>query len=351
MGIRAFGGARGQLRRYLTGLTAVATAGLMLTATAGTAQAAYPGNDGLIAFVRSGNIYTINPEAATPGATVVRLTRDGHDSGPRWSPDGKQIAYLDRGNLWIMNANGEHKTRVTDQAPAYTDSRPSWSPSGRYLAFVKSKRGAAWGYLTRYDTHTHKFATFSTPYHSESPTRRQIKVKALAAPVAWAWAQSAGGGSNGSFIVYEQSTYPACTSGDYCLGALGFPAQSDYRNGFASAEDFTPKPAKLLDPDWYPNDPQFDVNVLTTQEKCTGTHCSYQGINLSITTAEPPVPILPGAYEAVYSPNGLYIAFVRNTRGKPEIYTFNPTPTAYLPPRELTTGTQPDWQPVPIVIT
>jgi Tol biopolymer transport system component len=63
------------------------------------------------------------------------------------------------------------------------------------------------------------------------------------------------------------------------------------------------------------------------------------------------VPILPGAYEAVYSPNGLYIAFVRNTRGKPEIYTFNPTPTAYLPPRELTTGTQPDWQPVPIVIT
>jgi hypothetical protein len=332
--------------RVLVGLTALAANALVLTGALGTAQAAYHGNDGLIAFVRSGNIYTINPEASPAGPTTVRLTRDGHDSGPRWSPNGKQIAYLDRGNLWIMNGNGSHKKRITDQAPGYYDSRPTWSPDGRYLAFVKSKRGKGWGYLTRYDIATRKFATFSTPYQSENPTARQVKVTALAAPVAWAWAQSASP-QFGSFIIFEQATYPACPGGHYCLGALGFPAISYYRNGFPSAEDFTPKPTKLRDPDWYPIDPQFGTDVMTTQEKCTAGHCTYQGIDR--TVSDPPMPILPGGYEGVYSPNGLNIAFVKNVHGKPEIYTFTPNPTAYFPPRELTAGTEPDWQPVPFV--
>jgi hypothetical protein len=330
--------------RAFAGATALAAIALMLTGVAGPAQAAYHGNNGLIAFVRSGNIYTIDPEASPAGPTTVRLTRDGHDSGPRWSPNGKQIAYLDRGNLWIMNANGGHKTRITDQAPAYYDSRPTWSPDGRYLAFVKSKRGKDYGYLTRYDTHTHRFATFSTPYNSESPTTRQIKVTALAAPVAWAWAQSASP-QFGSFIIFEQATYPVCPSGDYCLGALGFPAISYYRNGFASAEDFTPKPTRLLDPDWYPISPQFSVNVLTTQAKCTSSHCSYTGLDPTIGSA----PILPGGYEGVYSPNGLYIAYVKNVHGRPEIYTYVQNPAVFIPPRELTTGTEPDWQPMPFV--
>jgi WD40-like Beta Propeller Repeat len=331
--------------RVLAGLTALAASALMLTGLAGTAQAAYHGNDGLIAFVRSGNIYTINPEASPAGPTTVRLTRDGHDSGPRWSPNGKQIAYLDRGNLWIMNGNGSHKKRITDQAPAYYDSRPTWSPDGRYLAFVKSKKNRSYGYLTRYDTVTHKFNTFSTPYHSEAPTTRQIKVTALAAPVAWAWAAESPGSSEfGSFIMYEGATSPRCGTGYNCLELLGFPAISYYRNGFPSLESSTLKPISQLDPDWYPINPVYYQNALATQEKCTAGHCTYMGINLATIYA---APSLPGAYQAVWSPNGLYIAFVKNVRGKPEIYTFTPNPTAYFPPRELTTGTEPDWQPVP----
>jgi hypothetical protein len=327
--------------RVLAGLTALAASALMLTGLAETAQAAYPGANGLIAFVRSGNIYTINPEAPTPGATVVRLTHDGRDSGPRWSPDGQQIAYLHNGNLWIMNANGGHKTRITDQAPAYTDSRPTWSPNGRYLAFVKSKKRAAYGYLTRYDTVTRKFVTFSTPYHSESPTSRQIKVTALAAPVAWAYARNAGTG-HGYFIVFEGANAPKCTSGFYCLDALGFGAVSDYRNGFPDAENETHTPVRQLDPDWLPNNPQFGTDVLTSQEKCAAGHCTPAGIDITPTSA----PVLPGAYEAVYSPTGAQIAYVRNTRHGAEIYI--DAQVAVIP---LTTGTEPDWQPIPIVIT
>jgi hypothetical protein len=331
------------MRRWTAGLTTLAAAGLLAAGLAGTARAAYPGADGLIAFVRGGNIYTINPQSATPGATVVRLTSDGRDSGPRWSPNGTQIAYLDRGNLWIMNANGSHKTRITDQAPAYTDARPSWSPDGRYLAFVKTQHGFRYGYLTRYDTVTGKFATFSIPYHSESPTRRQVKVTARPAAVAWAWALNATGVTHGSFIIFEGATAPPCPAGRSCLDALGFAAQSDYRNGFPSAENEKALPVRQVDPDWYPNSPLFGLDALTSQEKCVAGHCTYLGIDKTITAA----PILPGAYEAVYSPDGFYIAFVKNTRRGPGIFIYSPPGIVPVQTTLLTAGTEPDWQPVP----
>lgn len=76
---------------------------------AGSASAAYPGAAGRIAFVRGGDIYTIEPN----GVGLARLTDDGHASGPRWSPRGTAIAYVDGGNLWVIDANGSHNTRLT----------------------------------------------------------------------------------------------------------------------------------------------------------------------------------------------------------------------------------------------
>src|SRR3984957_7402446 len=118
---------------------------------------AYRGGDGRIACVRDGNIYSIEPA----GSGLRELTRAGYASGPRWSPDGKQLAYVYRGNLWVMNANGSGKTQLTSSAPSYTHGRPTWSPNGRYLAFVKSKQHRSYGYLTRYDTVTHGLVSFT----------------------------------------------------------------------------------------------------------------------------------------------------------------------------------------------
>jgi hypothetical protein len=115
--------------RALTSLAVLALAGPALaglapawTGLTGVAQAAYRGSDGRIAFVRGGNIYSIR----TTGTGLARLTKDGRASGPRWSPNGAKIAYLDDGNLWIMNANGSHQRRITDAAPGHTDARPTW---------------------------------------------------------------------------------------------------------------------------------------------------------------------------------------------------------------------------------
>ena len=148
-------------------------------------MAAYPGSNGRIAFVSKGNIFTIRPS----GKGLTKLTSLGHASGPRWSPNGAKLAYLYRGNLWIMNADGSGKTRITAAAPRYTDGRATWSPNGRYLAFVKTQAGRAFGYLTRYDTVTHRFVTFTGSI--SGPHVDQIQALPGTA-VAWQWARNAG---------------------------------------------------------------------------------------------------------------------------------------------------------------
>jgi Tol biopolymer transport system component len=80
----------------------------------------------LVAYVRGGDIYL------SRGAAETRLTRDGGYSRPRWSPDGRQLAFLRGGQLWTMRADGTAKRRLTTRAA----SGPSWSPDGRNIAFA-----------------------------------------------------------------------------------------------------------------------------------------------------------------------------------------------------------------------
>ena len=54
------------------------------------------------------------------GKGVHRLTTNGRDSFPAWSPDGKQIAFLRPAATWsiyVMSSSGGHQRRLT-KAPA-----------------------------------------------------------------------------------------------------------------------------------------------------------------------------------------------------------------------------------------
>jgi Tol biopolymer transport system component len=79
-----------------------------------------------VTYVRGGDIYV------SRGAAETRLTKGGGYSRPRWSPDGRQVAFLKGGQLWTMRADGTAKRRLTTRAAA----GPSWSPDGRFLAFA-----------------------------------------------------------------------------------------------------------------------------------------------------------------------------------------------------------------------
>lgn len=297
---------------------------------AGPANAAYPGAVGRLAFVHGGNIYTVEPN----GAGLTRLTSDGHASGPRWSPLGARIAYVDGGNLWVMNANGSHKSRLTDAAPRYTDSRPTWSSNGQYVIFVKTARHATYGYLTRYN-----FATGGQVNYTDTINGQQAAVAALPAPVAWTHASD-----GGFFIAYEGAAAQCASPFKYCLNLLGLSSQSQYRNGFPSSEYSHTNAVRFTTPDWYPIRTLFSLDIMATSENCPAGHCTVNGTAYRLFRL-----ILPGSYDAVFAPNGQHLAYVKNGRCTPEIFTQRSALEGpYGPATKLTDGTQPDWQPLPL---
>ncbi len=129
-------GRRGLVIRVL----GAALAAVLLAAA--QAQAAFPGQNGKIAFARSGNIYTINPD----GSGLEQLTTTGEDSEPAWSANGRRIAFTSTrdGNseVYVMDADGTGQTNLTNH-PA-DDSHPAWSPDGRRIAFDRLTPGVGY---------------------------------------------------------------------------------------------------------------------------------------------------------------------------------------------------------------
>jgi dipeptidyl aminopeptidase/acylaminoacyl peptidase len=77
---------------------------------------------------------------AAGGGEPRQLTRGGSDTRPRWSPDGKKLAFISgRGGTpqiyWIALEGGE-ATRLT--AISTGADNELWSPDGKTLAFVSS---------------------------------------------------------------------------------------------------------------------------------------------------------------------------------------------------------------------
>ncbi len=94
-----------------------------------------------IVFDLLGDLYTL----PITGGAATRLTQGmAFDAMPRWSPDGKRIAYIsDRSggmNLWMISADGRDTTqlsRTTDD----TYVSPEFTPDGKYVAVTRSITG------------------------------------------------------------------------------------------------------------------------------------------------------------------------------------------------------------------
>jgi dipeptidyl aminopeptidase/acylaminoacyl peptidase len=70
-----------------------------------------------------------------------QLSSAGGASKPCWSPDGKRIAYLSAGQIFVMSSGEEQPHLLTE--PDVVVSSFLWSPDGRNIAFVGyKKRGA-----------------------------------------------------------------------------------------------------------------------------------------------------------------------------------------------------------------
>ncbi|MBI1765862.1 MAG: S9 family peptidase [Acidobacteria bacterium] len=74
---------------------------------------------------------------------------DWNDADPQWSPDGTRLAFVSNrtgkeyeqnrnSDVWVISAEGGALTKISDHAEA--DNSPRWSPDGKTIAFTGTTR-------------------------------------------------------------------------------------------------------------------------------------------------------------------------------------------------------------------
>lgn len=87
-----------------------------------------------LAFTLLGNIFTM----PTTGGKAAQLTKGlSWDRHPKWSPDGKMLAYLSDGtgteNIWIMDQNGSHQRVISQEGLNAFVNGFRWSDTGNKI--------------------------------------------------------------------------------------------------------------------------------------------------------------------------------------------------------------------------
>ena len=129
------------MHRVGRSLAALAALGCVASVVVGVGSSTPPGRNGLIAFaagpglgLKGGGIAVVRPDGR--GARLLTRVPGGRD--PAWSPAGKRLAFVRKGHVHVMNADGTKLRQVT-RGKSVEDSGPSWSPDGRQIAFIRNE--------------------------------------------------------------------------------------------------------------------------------------------------------------------------------------------------------------------
>ncbi len=325
-----------------------------LVFAAPSAQAAFPGANGKIAFVGHSDgdaeIYTVNADGSAP----TKLTNNqAHETKPQWSPDGSKIAFVsDRDStcgqvlcstdIYVMNGNGTAQVRLTFLSGDPQASSPVWSPDGSKIAFARTD---IW------DPGTGEYAQESELYVVPSSGGAPLQLTHSPQPCAdgadppcgprsfkhdLAWAP------DGSRIVFANSDnewfFECDNGGCWSLGDDSYKqadsvtgAQSFLRSlySFWPAPVFSPDGSRIALGERMISPQQQEIFVISAD--------GSGGLNV---TNHPQDDI-----EAAWSPDGTKIAFTRAGPGS-GLYVMNPDGTGQTPIPNGVGGNQADWQPL-----
>jgi tricorn protease len=99
---------------------------------------------GKIAFTYHGDIWVVNEDGSNP----VQLTdHEARDEYPRFSPDGKYIAFtssrMGNNDIWVIPSGGGTARQLTFHST--NDRALYWTPDGRRIIFATSRGAMMWG--------------------------------------------------------------------------------------------------------------------------------------------------------------------------------------------------------------
>lgn len=104
--------------------------------------------DGTLAFTYDGEIYTMTP-ASQPRKVNIDITADFYQpvkriqvnsaQGAVPSPDGKQIAFINRGNVFVTSVEFPTTRQITNTVEG--ESQVEWAPDGKALVYTSERDG------------------------------------------------------------------------------------------------------------------------------------------------------------------------------------------------------------------
>lgn len=135
-------------------------------------------NDNTLSFTQNGEIYTLKEgQQATKlnitigvdaeAANLANLPLNGQISQFELSPDGKQLAYISRGELFVTSVEGDFTKRITN-TPGQ-ERMVKWSPDSKSLIYAAERGRDGWGiYKTVITNNEESYFFNATTLHEEA---------------------------------------------------------------------------------------------------------------------------------------------------------------------------------------